>query len=463
MKQIIFDPLIFSLILVVTAIYVFVLFHFSNKNKELSSNLEKIFIIIFILSITGITIFPFHKFNPKNLYIVSTSFGTIALELGFYFVTTFVLLSRVRDNLKNWLGTLGITIRNNPALSCFILLVFLSACWSQTPVFTFRSSCVLLATTGVCFYIGKSYDWAQISSLLRMAYGFIAILSLFLHNQSDKGWSGVLSHPIYLGTLMALNIALWYDYAERNPKYRPVGIGIAALSLVVMKFANSTGGYCTFLVLISLLFLMRFIRKLEFKWAFIAILAFLMVSIFVTTFIMENYVQILASFGKDATLTGRTDIWAIVIEKIKQHPLLGYGYQGFWQPWRGDANPADGMIIVKTGYKPPHPHNGFLELGLDFGLVGLILFFLSLLTTLSQAVFYMSISEKAESVIPIVLLMYCVMANISDTQLLEPNHIWLYYILAVVRLSIDLKEQNTRSHHQYQESFNYSQTIPRTR
>jgi len=463
MKQLIFDPLVFSLIVTVTLIYIFILFHFSNKNKAFSANLEKIFIIIFILTISGITLFPFHKFNPKNLYISSTSFGTIALQLGFYFSIIFILLSRVRSTLKDLVSNLATIISNNPALFLFILTVALSASWSETPTSAFRASCVLLGTTAICFYIAKRHDWASLSNLLRISYGIIAILSVFLQNQSDKGWSGVLSHPIYLGTLMALNIALWYDYAERKPKYRLLAIGVSVLSLVIMQFANSTGGFCTFLVLIILLISMRFIRKLSFKWALLVILAFLGISIFATIFVMENYVDILASFGKDATLTGRTDIWAIVIEKIKERPVLGYGYHGFWKPGLGEDNPAYGLVIAKTGYQPAHPHNGFLQLGLDFGLIGLSLFFLSLLTTLTQAVLYMSRSKKPESVIPILLLMYCVMANISDTQLLEPNHIWLYYILASVKLSLDLKQQGLIGHQQLQESFTYGQGVPRTR
>ena len=47
---------------------------------------------------------------------------------------------------------------------------------------------------------------------------------------------------------------------------------------------------------------------------------------------------LLELIGKDPTLTGRTEIWAYVIQDIWMKPLLGWGYYVFWQqtnPYRG--------------------------------------------------------------------------------------------------------------------------------
>ena len=37
------------------------------------------------------------------------------------------------------------------------------------------------------------------------------------------------------------------------------------------------------------------------------------------------------------TLTGRTELWATVIEMIREHPWFGYGYSGFWLGWDGES------------------------------------------------------------------------------------------------------------------------------
>ena len=39
-----------------------------------------------------------------------------------------------------------------------------------------------------------------------------------------------------------------------------------------------------------------------------------------------NADSLLAVFGKNSTLTGRTDIWLATLDLIKQKPLLGWGY-----------------------------------------------------------------------------------------------------------------------------------------
>jgi len=71
--------------------------------------------------------------------------------------------------------------------------------------------------------------------------------------------------------------------------------------------------------------------------------------------------------GKDPTLTDRTKIWAIVLG-MHTNPLIGTGYEGFWLGprletfWRtaglGHLNEA---------------HNGYLEVYLNLGLIGLFL------------------------------------------------------------------------------------------
>ena len=69
--------------------------------------------------------------------------------------------------------------------------------------------------------------------------------------------------------------------------------------------------------------------------------------------------------GRNLTLTGRTGVWAIVIEKIMARPLLGYGYGAFWTT-EGEAV----QQYVGT-WAPHHAHDGYLNVCLDLGVVGI--------------------------------------------------------------------------------------------
>jgi exopolysaccharide production protein ExoQ len=73
--------------------------------------------------------------------------------------------------------------------------------------------------------------------------------------------------------------------------------------------------------------------------------------------------------GKDATLTGRTLLWAHALQLIPQHPLLGYGYQAFWQQ---DTVEAESLwfefhVLSRQGF---HFHSTYFETAVELGWVG---------------------------------------------------------------------------------------------
>jgi O-antigen ligase len=69
------------------------------------------------------------------------------------------------------------------------------------------------------------------------------------------------------------------------------------------------------------------------------------------------------ALGRDETFTGRTWIWEAVIPEFKHMPWLGHGFQSFWTTeWRA-------MV-----FGMPYAHNGYLDILLELGVVGLALY-----------------------------------------------------------------------------------------
>lgn len=71
------------------------------------------------------------------------------------------------------------------------------------------------------------------------------------------------------------------------------------------------------------------------------------------------------------TLTGRTDIWAVALEKIAQKPLFGWGYNG-----------TEALISGSFGKSfygnPVNAHNAYLQLLLSLGILGALPGFLAM-------------------------------------------------------------------------------------
>ncbi len=79
-------------------------------------------------------------------------------------------------------------------------------------------------------------------------------------------------------------------------------------------------------------------------------------------------------------MTGRTVLWAHALQLIPQHPLLGWGWQGFWVR---DSVDAEGLwavfhITTRQGFQF---QNTFLEAAIELGWIGCALLIVVLLAT----------------------------------------------------------------------------------
>jgi O-antigen ligase len=79
---------------------------------------------------------------------------------------------------------------------------------------------------------------------------------------------------------------------------------------------------------------------------------------------------LVAKLMSDPTFTGRNDIWEFTLEHIAQRPIFGFGYQAFW----GTSELVNTWTWLESwGYRASDAHNGFLNIAVMTGLVGLAL------------------------------------------------------------------------------------------
>ena len=95
--------------------------------------------------------------------------------------------------------------------------------------------------------------------------------------------------------------------------------------------------------------------------------------------------QFLALVGKDATLTGRTELWEGARLVSEEHPWLGVGLEGFWQADIGSAQTLNENNFKPIGTKLGF-HNSFWDVRVHLGWIGLGLFILFVVWTSARMV-----------------------------------------------------------------------------
>lgn len=121
---------------------------------------------------------------------------------------------------------------------------------------------------------------------------------------------------------------------------------------------------------------------------------------------------VLDVLGRKYTLTGRIPLWLHLIPFIKQRLWLGYGFgRAFW------AHPDNARKIHElVGWFPASAHNGYIDIVLSLGIVGLFLFGLIFLQTLISALRLIVSSRTVISAFPLMLFCYAVAANMAYSR-----------------------------------------------
>ncbi len=172
--------------------------------------------------------------------------------------------------------------------------------------------------------------------------------------------------------------ASWAIYAARGALTSSLQRGFALFSWLACALAVAlTGGRIGLVAWVVTAFVLTIFRW----WRFLILvpILLLLVVIYVPS-VMERMTQGTGGEGEEADTSamtsGRSEMWPLVIESIKEEPWLGYGRLGM-------KNSGISLYLGEEYGMPfPHPHNAYLELLLDNGVIlsiPIFLFFLILL------------------------------------------------------------------------------------
>lgn len=183
---------------------------------------------------------------------------------------------------------------------------------------------------------------------------------------SNVGWHGPFNHKNNLASFMVVAMLLVLTLESEAWRRR---LAVTAMALLVVLSRSGTGNGGMFAA-IAVYFLMRRVSRESARrggallsgWLLTALVTIGVGSVFLPS--------LLRLYGKDPTLTGRTDIWAGVWPAIRARPWTGYGWGGVWSD---PSREPTFSILRRIGFIVFHSHNGALEIMLELGVVGLAL------------------------------------------------------------------------------------------
>lgn len=147
-------------------------------------------------------------------------------------------------------------------------------------------------------------------------------------------------------------------------------------------------------------------------------------------------------FGKDATFSGRTYIWAELLRNIREHPWVGVGFNSFW------PTSLSAATVSRLGWDCPNGHNGYLDLINDLGLIGFSLFVL-LIWRHFRDVARLARFDHAQAVLHGAIVLYVMLANLTESGWFVPGsftHVIAGYSSVMVsRLLFEAELQTVRA------------------
>lgn len=327
------------------------------------------------------------------------------------------------------------------------IFCFLSTLWSVEPTSTLKNSVQMLYSALIGIVVGYRYSLKTIFTALAIAMCFCVLLSvanMFIelvpaykeddYVGAERYFLGVYPQKNMMGGVLYL-CALSLAYVGIKWK-KSLLCYIPMLALLpLLAAAKSTTALLFYLIALTLPLAWWFLSSVAHKllWIMLAIVvgsAVLFIAIALDIAIVD---EVLALFGKERTLTGRTVIWATAFDIFDKAPYIGVGYQAFWH----SSQFAPEVQIIRAAVLDSISgfHNGHLEIVVACGLVGLTLYWLLLLTVIGNSIRQLIARLTPEHLIACYFVLITAIKSLTESALIYQHDIdYLMFCIILVNI-----------------------------
>jgi exopolysaccharide production protein ExoQ len=129
-------------------------------------------------------------------------------------------------------------------------------------------------------------------------------------------------------------------------------------------------------------------------------------------------------------------LWSILLPVIANRPLLGYGYAAFW----AGLKPEVLSVWILAGRLVPVADNGYIDLCLSLGALGVCLFLYAFVQTFRRAIEYIRLEPGFIGIWPVTFMCILAMDNISESALLTKST-FPFLVFAILTTSLAMNHK----------------------
>ena len=328
-------------------------------------------------------------------------------------------------------GLVARVLRQNKAMVFLLLLTLVSFLWSLDPVVTLHLAAALWATTLVAIDLSIHYSFRRQVQLLCIALLICMVLSVmadalapgFIPGREAEGpsWHGIFGFKNNFGKMICLTFVTCLALVRRSNLLR-LTVFVCGIGLAVLSKSASAVAYTA---LLCLILAMWSILKWDPKPRAAALLLVFTTVAISGYFAVQNFDRLMAMIDKDPHMTGRVDLWQYAMLDVQQRPILGYGYGAFWNY---DSQPARRIRQAVKWDEAPHSQNGYIELSLSVGLLGLLTSFVMYGTMAKRGYRYFMAGPEAYRRWPLTLLAFVLIYSCTEAGFIQGNNIsWILF------------------------------------
>jgi exopolysaccharide production protein ExoQ len=279
-------------------------------------------------------------------------------------------------------------IRDNAWLTLFVLYCLLAIFWSDFPFVSFKRWIKILGHPVMVLILFTEPDPAEalVRLLKRCAYIILPVSILFLKYYPALGrtyspWGGTTNCGIAGGKNQLGGVCsilgfffVWHLFqvlrmkknaARRNELYLTAGLLLMS-GYCLWKAHSATSNACFLLAVATMALLgLGFVNKRTIGAYAIAGIIILVIA----QLTFDIYGRVVDLSGHESTIEGRGRLWETLLE-TDTNPIFGAGFESYWLGERVGKL----WSMKEFWWRPNQAHNGYLELYLNLGILGLLIF-----------------------------------------------------------------------------------------